>query len=315
MQYSNYETILNNDRFPVNAFVISLDSVVWHWHNEYEMIGVLSGEMILRVQSDEFHLKKGDICLVNTKEVHSLIKESEECLCMIIQISGELFSFEETEEEETELHFFLNSTEEDPPECGYELLYYRMARIVYESINNTRISRFRIRAQVCSLVADLIEFAVYDRRMKSKDTKDQQNILISLIGYLEKNMMNENILENACMEYGISRKTMDRIVDHILGISTKDLLDNLRIEKAKSLLKYTTKNAGYIMDICGFTSENTFYRSFKKYTGYTPKDYRYSVSHEDGRDELKGYLDYETPKVLAVLKEIIDRWEDRNFQK
>jgi AraC-like DNA-binding protein/mannose-6-phosphate isomerase-like protein (cupin superfamily) len=314
MQYSIYETITNDSRFPISAFVISLDSVTWHWHNEYEFISVVSGAMILKIQSDEYRMKTGDLALINSREIHALQKTSEECLCMIVQVSEEFFSSGEMEDEESELHFYLNSTEDETLECGFELLYYRMAKIVYESIKDTRISKFRIRAQVCSLIADLMEFSVYDRRIKNKDVRDQQNILIALISYLEANLMNDSILDKACTEFGISRKTMDRIVNGILGISSKDLLDNLRIEQAKKLLKYSTKSISYIMDVCGYASENTFYRSFKKYIGSTPKDYRESVTQDDDKDELKGYLDYETPRVMAALKEIIEVWENRNYR-
>lgn len=313
MNYSIYETININDKSSINAFVMSLDSVKWHWHKEYEFIGILSGQMSLRIQSDEVVLKTGDIALLNPREIHALNKISSECLCMIVQVTGEFFSF--CEEDDEIIHFYLNSACDEEPICGYELLYYRIAKIVYESLVDSRVSEFRIRAQVCSIIADLMEFSVYDKRKNNKDARNQQDMLSALIVYFESNLMSENLLDESCVKFGISRKTLDRITDSILDISAKELIDSLRLENAKKLLKYSGKTIGYIMDICGYKSENTFYRSFKKYTGLTPKDFRDSVKREDDRDELKGYLDYETPRVIALLKEIVERWEQRNYNR
>ena len=64
----------------MNALIISLDSVTWHWHNEYELIGILSGSMTAKVLSNEYVLKEGDMLLVNPREVHSLQNNGGECL-------------------------------------------------------------------------------------------------------------------------------------------------------------------------------------------------------------------------------------------
>lgn len=313
MNYSIYEIISNKSKLPVNAFVMSLDSVKWHWHKEYEFLAVLTGEMTLKIQSEEFNLKAGEFVLINQRVLHALQNSGNECLCMVVQLSDEFMLFDENEDVEEELNFYINSTTDEEPECGYELLYYRLAKIVYETISEKRTSIYRVRAQVCSLIADLMEFAIYDKRKKSIDSGNQQNLVRLLVDYLEENLMNDNVLDEVCKNFGISRKTLDRAVFGTLEITTKDLLDNLRVEKAKKLLKYSTKNTGYIMDVCGYASENTFYRSFKKYTGVTPKEYRDSVKREEDEGKLKGYLDYETPRVLAILKEIVEGWEKRNY--
>lgn len=312
MEYSNYETITGNSKFSVNAFVISLESVVWHWHDEYEFIGVLSGSLSFLTKNEDHCLKKGDLLLVNAGEIHALKKNSEECLCMIVQVPQTFFSLQKEEDEESALFFYVNSVDEEEVLCGFELLYYRMAKIVYESLSNSRVSPYRIRAQVCSLVADLIEFSVYEIRKKKKEAKDKQEIISRLIAYINKNLMSENILEKACAELGVGRKSLDRMSVGVLGFSAKELADRLRLEQAKKLLKYSSKGMGYIMDMCGYTSENTFYRSFKRYEGVTPKEYREAVICPDERDELKGYLDYETMRVMNILKGIVEKWENRN---
>ena len=96
MPHSIYESITNNQSFPVNIFVAPIQSSTYHWHNEYEMIGILKGSIWMQVQSEQVRLKKGDIYLVNPNVIHAIKGvENEENLCMFVQMSRELLAFDE----------------------------------------------------------------------------------------------------------------------------------------------------------------------------------------------------------------------------
>ena len=56
MPHSIYESITNNQSFPVNIFVAPIQSSTYHWHNEYEMIGILKGSIWMQVQSEQVRL-------------------------------------------------------------------------------------------------------------------------------------------------------------------------------------------------------------------------------------------------------------------
>lgn len=58
------------------------------------------------------------------------------------------------------------------------------------------------------------------------------------------------------------------------GTSFQRLKDECRCEVAYYYLQYTELNNNDIADKLGFDEPSTFFRSFKKWTGYTPGDYR-----------------------------------------
>ena len=65
MSYSIYESINKPSDFPVNAFVASIESSTLHWHNEYEIIGVLKGCIEVRVQSELITSRQANTCFRN----------------------------------------------------------------------------------------------------------------------------------------------------------------------------------------------------------------------------------------------------------
>lgn len=62
----------------------------------------------------------------------------------------------------------------------------------------------------------------------------------------------------------------------------------------------------YIIDVCGFGSEKSFYRIIKNKTGLTPKAFREKGSIDHYNNELKGYLDFEIPIAKELLSQIIE---------
>ncbi|MCM1057318.1 MAG: helix-turn-helix domain-containing protein [Firmicutes bacterium] len=58
------------------------------------------------------------------------------------------------------------------------------------------------------------------------------------------------------------------------GISLTDFILREKIEEAKRLLEVSDKSFTNISDYLGFSSQSHFSRVFKKYSGYTPKEYR-----------------------------------------
>lgn len=305
MSYSVYETISSSQAFPVKLFATPIKNSTFHWHNEYEMIGVLKGEVGIRVESEAITLCQGDVLLVNPRVIHAIQSlDDEKNLCMILQISPKLF--EGQEHEEGDIRFYLDSTRADEaPACGYGHFYKKLAALVYETVREDRHAVYRIRAGVFGLIADLFDYVVYDISFQDPVSQNQQELALSVIDYLEQHLTDEKALESVCRQFGMSRKTLDRLLKAMTGFTAKDMMETLRVEQAKTLLKNTEKNMNFILDSCGFGSEKTFYRVFHQKTGLTPNEFRRKGQVETKDETIQGYLDYEVSEVKECLEKVL----------
>lgn len=301
--YSVYESIEYDSNLLMNAFVTPIESSMFHWHDEYELIGVLRGSISVRVQSEEMVLEEGDLIMINPNEIHAIHNPQKmENLCMILQIKQRLFH--ESDKDTSEIRFYLNSVTEDAPTVSYRHFFRYMAMITYEILNHEKNSPFRVRASLCTLIADLFDYAVYDVRYRDT-AEDGRETMIVALSYIKDNLAEPELIEHLSHRLGMSRKTLDRHAKSVLGITIKEVIDSLRMEKAKELLKNTNKNMNFILDTCGFGSEKTFYRNFHQRTGLTPKEFREKGQHQDNDEVLKGYLDFSIPEAKAILREVI----------
>lgn len=72
------------------------------------------------------------------------------------------------------------------------------------------------------------------------------------------------------------------VINTMMHMTFDCLIDNYRVEFAKSLLSSDSNNKLLIDDVMkqsGFASNSSFYRIFKQKTGTTPKKYKYMVMH------------------------------------
>ena len=73
---------------------------------------------------------------------------------------------------------------------------------------------------------------------------------------------------------GIDRSYLYRIFYNSFQLSVQDYIIELRLKKAKSLLKYSDTIIGLITFSCGFENQSYFSTIFKKRFGQTPLQYR-----------------------------------------
>lgn len=73
---------------------------------------------------------------------------------------------------------------------------------------------------------------------------------------------------------GYSSSYLSRFISQEFGMGFGELLNNIRIEKAKQKLSEGLKQIGQISKEVGYASVNSFIRTFKRKEGMTPKQYR-----------------------------------------
>lgn len=95
------------------------------------------------------------------------------------------------------------------------------------------------------------------------------------IKYIQHNYDNPELSITDIANYiGIHRSHLYRIFSQISHQSIKEFILNFRLEKAASLLKYSTADIGDIAHSCGFSDQSYFSSMFKKFYQTTPRQYR-----------------------------------------
>jgi AraC-like DNA-binding protein len=109
---------------------------------------------------------------------------------------------------------------------------------------------------------------------KSKES----HIVSSAKEYIKQNYMKNDLkLADIAKNVGLSERYFSQIFKRNTGIPPMDLLNQVRVEKAKNLLQDKTRNISEIAMEVGFGTVSNFNIVFKKISGKTPSQYRIEI--------------------------------------
>ena len=111
------------------------------------------------------------------------------------------------------------------------------------------------------------------------DTQKFEDIKHKLLKALEQDQIFLNPTLNAkdlARKLSVSQANLSYVVNHLLKRNFRDLINEYRLKEVKKKLNHSDFSHLSILSIaleCGFNSEASFYRIFKKQTGVSPKEY------------------------------------------
>jgi len=109
-------------------------------------------------------------------------------------------------------------------------------------------------------------------------------IVRNALNYMEENYKEKILLSDVAEKTYVSQWHLSKLLNKETGQSFSEILNGIRIEKAKELLKDPSLRIGDIADEVGFLDMAHFSRVFKKINGISANEYRNQMT-ETGRPE------------------------------
>lgn len=111
-------------------------------------------------------------------------------------------------------------------------------------------------------------------RVNSFNNKSLKLILRKAIDYIHEHYNEQVTLNEVAENIYVSTFYISRMFKKELGISFVDYLNDVRIEKAKELLKDVKYKTYEVAELVGIPDPHYFSKIFKKYAGMTPSEYK-----------------------------------------
>lgn len=267
-----------------------------HQHDFYELMFVLDGEIIQRIEDREFSYQAGTCCLLNRNLRHAE-KFTGEAMVLFINFSTEfiqeiLHSCEtalfqqENEIKESDIFTFLSGDMQTPGKKSY--------LDFFPNIHNTHVlselhkladsfirtllfpsfgSTYLVKALLCSVFHLLSAKQQYHTTQVTLDSAADFLLFCRVSHVLEDTdgRINRQELGN---RFHYTGDYLNRIVKKYSGMSLFDYSMTFCMEKAKYLLAHTDATISSIAEELKFTNRTHFYNLFKKDCGMTPREYR-----------------------------------------
>ena len=120
-------------------------------------------------------------------------------------------------------------------------------------------------------IARIVE-QVQEQREEPKD--NQQNRMECVKSYIEDHIREKIYVEELAALIHVNDQYLMRIFKRETGKSLTEYITERRIQIASSLLKDSEYTINFIADCVGCENYSYFTKLFKKYTGFTPREYR-----------------------------------------
>ncbi len=241
------------------GFVVHRQSdALWHRSLTNKTHFLLSyasrGRAVYTVDNKEFCVGQGDLLFFNKGQAHSGYADKKDPWTYYT-VSFELLNADGKSVNSFELPTITHLSNPEIFHNLYKTLYYEW---------NARTPGYELFCQ--SIIAELLCRLIRENRTGHKQSDVIDKIKKHLITHYRDNFSIEELAAMA----NISRSHFHRLFKDETGISAKQFLIRIRMNRAQSLLQSGEHNISEVADIVGYSDIYYFSRLFKKTTGVPP---------------------------------------------
>ncbi len=249
----------------------------YHFHDVFEIYCTLSEGVKYFVMDHVFNLSKGDILVFNHMDIHKSLSPSTSTYERYVA----LFSPEYIQDLSTTKTDLLDCFLNRGPYFSYVLhledaqleqllsLLKKGEYYCHNPVYGADIYKKLILGEILLFINQLYSTA---NTSNSITDKGEYKKIKPITEYIHKNISGDLSLDTLSARFFISKHHMGFLFKKAIGFSVNEYIVNYRINKARELLKKNLP-VSEVGELVGFRNLSHFIRTFKSYTGKSPKQY------------------------------------------
>lgn len=251
-----------------------------HWHDDFELLAAVDGEMDCFVNGRTVHLKKGDAVFVNARRLHCGYSEQRrDCAYRFVlfhpSVLGELPPVREA------LAAF---AADDAPDC-WALDAASEAMLIFGELYEAAATGNAVRA--VGECARLVDTLARQGSAEREGQGDQRwRLLRRMTGYIQARYADRITLDGIAAAGAVCRNRCCVLFREGLGCSPMEYVTRYRLDKACALLREGASVTEAALS-SGFHGASYFAEVFRRTWGITPREYQRQREQRTGCAELR----------------------------
>ena len=245
-----------------------------HWHEDVELMTVLTGKMAYNINGSIITVNAGDTIYINSKQLHySTDSDNTYCTYIITVIHPKILM--SSAEVETEYVLPVISD----PDIQYILwkaddpISSEIAKIT-QGINLSNGNQFEITRHFFELWHYVLQYAAHNKTEFSTLRYQHIECLKDMIGFIKENYTEHISLAAISQAGNVSKSSCNNIFKEYTAHTPNEYLIRYRLDQAMDMLSTTDMSVGVIASTVGFASSSYMTEQFVKCYKMTPRDFR-----------------------------------------
>lgn len=249
----------------------------WHIHKETEILAILEGELELHVENEVFILRKGDVSLIGSNQLHRDRSHAAKLRYTVLQFNLKQFFehstmqfynlFEEAGNRLSQLNYIFKHN----PEVKEEV-FHCVQTIQEESKEKKR--GYEIAVTLCIQRIILALLRNDHKKLLKERFNPEFDRIRPVLDHIEQHIEERLQVEEACKLANMSYYYFCKFFKKAVGMSFTDYVNYKKIKKAEHFLLTKDYSVSQIGDMIGMHNMAHFYKSFRKYNECSPNEYR-----------------------------------------
>lgn len=266
------ELVSYTEKPSIQCFAVMVNYSMAHYHNDFEILYVIKGSIIVEYKNKVNTLRTHDIFIIERNVVHAMRKTNEDNLLLTLQFNVSGFSEISPDFLRMRLKRHLFMPDSSIQYAALKIFFQRMLDNYEQPAMIRPLINMQLICDICILFSEKLDHSILSE--KDYACEERNNILLSeLLNYIDQNYHHAFTLGGFGCLRGYSLHYLSCFFKKSMGITFSRYLSSVRTNRAEYLITHTEKSMLEISIECGFSNISYFNKAFYEDYGCMPSEY------------------------------------------